>query len=1286
MHRSPSLPLNDYDESSSLDPLAPSDDERDVVATRRSSSPSKRLPSSPLKPARSIKKSNEQSTPTKTYTEYVSFNPSSPSRTVTEQTLSPWKIRVTVEAEPEDDEADSRTMTRTVKIPLRQCSSPSLQEKAGTRGRRVQSSPAKKKRSGTPVRQRSGSRTRRQSLTDLDARPLGDDNDSDEWTGRQKRSPRKRSATKPRRDQSVQSESQEPGTQDEEVVSHVTSARRESTSTPPFEAQEENFIEDEPPMVQDSESSSLREIDLNRVSVRPRSQSTKRKQIQDMGLGHEAKNQSVNKVASSNRKVSANSAMSYPTPSPTSSYHGSSDEHHGKEQEQIEDEEGFDTIMESEGFTMIDLDTIPSARQYLSSPEEGVGSVHSADAASHMGQTTTISQPMVTRSRPSLLPAMRTKPSPIPSRLLPADDSSELSSYVASSPPAATQSMLGVPASVTRPGQRKVTPQIYSSPSLPSPPKQNRRSPSHDEQAQSPPKVVVQAGMALQGAIKDNGAEARGPIIQPTRRVQDLYDQEFFDGFSSGTKRELRAGLRFGEELAKRQKPSHVSQIAPRESANTKHVLQDRNDQYTIQQPNVPTQVWRGETTVQHSPFAMASISQTKDDLPSRPEAKTSETSLLSSRPSQRRMPTSARSSKTQTPQSSSVALERGILSTQARREHEWQLERQAVSREINNASPSKVIVLDDSLNEEAQDGQQSTPCGAGVPKTRGIETKREAEQHAESTSEVGSRSGSLPVSRSSIEDADVAVEQDSYVSDVDEDQDIWLQEARNDSSSPREQIDTLFTRSEQQRQRERAAQVVNKPRRSIIPSPWKRGEDVVEASTFMTNGDASGMLWNQDKVIKFGAGAVKRQSRSTGDSFDLDAMLSSPVKLATAGRKNLALRTEKHHVADSDEGYGGSVSEDEAVVTEASVHDSEREPVEDSQVEESQNSDELSEAVSEEYSIPSSPPAAVQKIAVNFNDSTMSQQTTPPPLARSSPTDKTDDRPSTPRSALKGARQSWGAAMNQNQSPTRRVIFNERSLYLNEDGEESSMSAKLDSPEQEREVFVGNAVEQQETSPPALEPSKSSKQGWLGWLMQGKSDSSSSQNSSPASKPNTKASPQQSADQQWAPTQTSLPSTTTTSKRPATKSSKGKLRTPSYLLSPSYPSVPTRDITIPLPTSGPFTDTHFRTLHIIHAKSCRPRFHAPKTIRPQLKKLEGWTMEVDEMKAGLGVFEWKVGVVETEVLERFMQEVEFGWEQAGEEVKWGWKVEELARWLGMCVVGEVVRGEEGRRKGSVNS
>jgi hypothetical protein len=100
--------------------------------------------------------------------------------------------------------------------------------------------------------------------------------------------------------------------------------------------------------------------------------------------------------------------------------------------------------------------------------------------------------------------------------------------------------------------------------------------------------------------------------------------------------------------------------------------------------------------------------------------------------------------------------------------------------------------------------------------------------------------------------------------------------------------------------------------------------------------------------------------------------------------------------------------------------------------------------------------------------------------------------------------------------------------------------------------------------------------------------------------------------------------------------------------------------------------------------------------------------MEVDESRAGLGEFEFTVGKVEMEVLERFMQEVEQGWfewersrkERVGSEnvlgldgdgsvlvsdedgnarVNWGWTHERLAKWLGMIVVGEVVRSEEGK-------
>jgi hypothetical protein len=97
----------------------------------------------------------------------------------------------------------------------------------------------------------------------------------------------------------------------------------------------------------------------------------------------------------------------------------------------------------------------------------------------------------------------------------------------------------------------------------------------------------------------------------------------------------------------------------------------------------------------------------------------------------------------------------------------------------------------------------------------------------------------------------------------------------------------------------------------------------------------------------------------------------------------------------------------------------------------------------------------------------------------------------------------------------------------------------------------------------------------------------------------------------------------------------------PSYLLPPSYPSDPQRRPSTPIALSGTFTYSHFRTLHIIYRKSLK--FHAPAvgTIQLEIIALRGLKIEIDER----GVFYWKVGDGECEVLERFVQEVEFSYE-----------------------------------------
>ncbi|RMZ79445.1 hypothetical protein DV738_g3347, partial [Chaetothyriales sp. CBS 135597] len=579
------------DESSSLDPLADAlDAYKSPAATRRLGSPVN-----------------------------ISIVANSPTRTVTEKTLSPWKVRVTVEAEPED--ADAR-------------------------------------------------------VTDLDIVVLGDDADSDEWTARKtaakNKNKKRRSAG--RTDRSVSVTSETPSNENAVFAIHND--------------QDEGVDVAEAPTIAASSATELRQIDLNRVSVRPRALSIKQ---QEQSL----------------RKVSAGSAMSYPTPSPTSSYHGDNDR-----------------------FTMIDLDSIPSATRFRSTPAVEEASDNNNNSGPGPAVETTHDQPV-----PEARPEPRYK--------LVVDDETELSSTVPSSPPPITRncddsSLIQIPRAAAPAGLRKVTPLQgqYFSPRLPSPPPLFRSS---------------QRGRGHQRTISKEALHAG-------RR-------ELYDGFSSGTQRELRAGLRFGEQLAKTQtqaqEPSPLYPQLPQENK-----VQSRENEQLLE----------------------------KDD----PRDET---------PGERR----------------------------------WQIE-----GESENTGPTQVMVIGDDDEE------------------------------------VGT----------------------AYQDEDDDGGDIWLEEAKAGSSSPREELD------HQQHEAKH-----NKPRRNLLPSPWKRGEDI-NPSTFL-----------------------------------------SPVKFAQLGKDSTLLHL------------------------------------------------------------------------------TVDQLTRLSPLAA-------QQCPPTPRSAMKGARFSAAGA---NESP-RKVVFNARSRYLNEDGEESTMSAKLDS------------------------------------------------------------------------------------------------------------------------------------------------------------------------------------------------------------------------------------------------
>jgi len=151
-------------------------------------------------------------------------------------------------------------------------------------------------------------------------------------------------------------------------------------------------------------------------------------------------------------------------------------------------------------------------------------------------------------------------------------------------------------------------------------------------------------------------------------------------------------------------------------------------------------------------------------------------------------------------------------LSNEERWEQHWQKEREDVIKQANEASDSKVIVVDSDHNDDSYGG-----------------------------------------------DANIDAENDET------DGDIWLAEAKNTSSSPREMV-TQPTQVETRVE----------PRRKLIPSPWKRGEQIDAHTTSHISGDEtmSGLIWRQDGNMsgaRFGDEVVSHPERlaQTPSRFD---------------------------------------------------------------------------------------------------------------------------------------------------------------------------------------------------------------------------------------------------------------------------------------------------------------------------------------------------------------------------------------------------------------------------------
>ncbi|KAF2258012.1 hypothetical protein CC78DRAFT_157719 [Lojkania enalia] len=599
---------------SSPDPLAASLRETKTNARRRTTRPSKE----PLASSSPSKQNRRRSVSEQTI-EYSSPSKQMVMNTGRTGSASPWRIKVTVQAEPgsgSDDEniesptARRFTRTTTTTVPLKDADASSPVKRRG-RPRKSDAATAKSKRSGTPARKRSQSKGRRRSsigVTDASMADLSTVAVPKKRRGR----PRKSIQATAEDETSIAHEAPT-----ESLDENIAEPEPEPPQAPPLETPdlqptlaglaEERLqsssptIENTPqePYVRPPHGQYVQQIRLDEpehVTIRrlaeqraeqqklnaptprschaPRNTETSRK-IKARKLTPGAKENIVTEKDSSDEEAN-------PTPS-TSDEEGpvsktlalpaapslvediSSIHETTLAQAQDSDEEddlgditnlAFDegatrmpddtVILESENFSMVSVDSLPSNGGLTSSANN-----NTIQLLDHSYLQIPSEAPRRTRSSPLRSPKVTVEPF----------HTQQTTSHVPSSPPVLSMRKQTPMMDERSPSNPPTIQPAYHSPSKTTTPRLTR---------------VVKAGVALQGVL-DPGrltptAESSEEAIDEQRdRLDDL-----FRGFSEGTRRELQAGLRLGEQLARHNQERKSRESSPALSSPCKMPLLKR--------------------------------------------------------------------------------------------------------------------------------------------------------------------------------------------------------------------------------------------------------------------------------------------------------------------------------------------------------------------------------------------------------------------------------------------------------------------------------------------------------------------------------------------------------------------------------------------------------------------------------------------------------------------------------------------------------------------------------------
>ena len=365
----------------------------------------------------------------------------------------------------------------------------------------------------------------------------------------------------------------------------------------------------------------------------------------------------------------------------------------------------FDTILESEGFSMVSVES-------LQSTSNKSGGRTSEDKGSSRKRST---PSVVAHSSPPTLVSGVESPLPLPHK-----KGALVSSGKETAPQGASNISNYFSSELHTPESLMTMPLM---PSKPVPIDLQTCQRTIDEPTDGTPKIdrVVRAGVALQavpspsghvhshcqhtlaspfsmsrtpaGSSKDNSPRSDGIESSsiPSSRASGM-----FDGFSAASRRELRAGLRLGEELAKRQRSTlSTSDGNPDLEPSINQVQHSLSyPQLSALELNEPPKI--GGSTIEQG---MSHPTFTNTQLPSPQKSDVDEDEYHMS------WKADAPASVQLTISNDNVARSGDTVDhSMLAKEAEWQREREAVSKQIQEANSSQVIVIDSGDEESSRD------------------------------------------------------------------------------------------------------------------------------------------------------------------------------------------------------------------------------------------------------------------------------------------------------------------------------------------------------------------------------------------------------------------------------------------------------------------------------------------------------------------------------------------------------------------------------------------------------